>query len=218
MDIKANKSDEYQKFLINMHRYYEKTLDEFSSELWLGLAKEFGEEKIMTVCRKHFLDPENGRFMPKLADISKILGGTGKELGQVAWSKFIRAVKMVGTYETVVFDDYIIHMVCDAMGGYIAAGMWSEKDLGYKQNDFINLYKHYYSTIGKKEWIKKLIGRIEADNPNIEHSIIFVGDKEKCRIVFEKGESASLDVSRIDFKSAVNYISDNNKLLIKSAV
>lgn len=201
----------FSTFLTNMYTYYNKTVKDFDLEVWGALGGEVGHEKIMQACRRHFKDPERGQFMPKISDISRVLGGTGKELGLIAWSKFMRAVRSIGTYNSVVFDDPIIHLCCQDLGGYIKFGTFTDDEIGYKQNEFVNLYKHYFTTIGERTWPKKLIGKFEIENPNYTYPTQFVGDIERCRVVYDRGvENAFAQTPMIlengHFKQASGYL------------
>ena len=59
-------------------------------------------------------DFERGRIQ---ADILRMMQGTSLDSALSAWAKVDKAVRRVGTYETIVFDDEIIHRVIHDMSG-----------------------------------------------------------------------------------------------------
>jgi len=57
--------------------------------------------------------------MPKPADIIRAIKGNSQTQSLQAWSKVEDAIRLVGPYRSVVFDDLAIHGVLQEMGGWV---------------------------------------------------------------------------------------------------
>lgn len=112
----------------------------------------------------HAVDPDQGQYMPKPADIVRMLGGSKQTRALQAWSRVERAVREIGPYESVVFDDPIIHAVLEDMGGWIdLCGTKTDKDLEFRSNEFAKRYQGYALQGGTMDYQKRLVGLAEAD-------------------------------------------------------
>jgi len=78
--------------------------------------------------RRHLMNPDTGQFLPKPADIVRMLGGRTLDRALMAWAKVDKAVRQIGTYESVVFDDALIHRVLHEMGGWVGMGQKTENE------------------------------------------------------------------------------------------
>lgn len=105
--------------------------------------KPFDLAAVKDALNRHCVNPDNGQFMPKPADVVKLLQGSSQDGALVAWAKVDRAVRQVGTYSTVVFDDPIIHRVVQDMGGWVALGDKREKEWPFVAKEFENRYRGY---------------------------------------------------------------------------
>lgn len=111
-------------------------------------------------------NPDQGQFAPKPADIIRMIDGATGDRAMVTWSKVDKAVRMVGHYQSVAFDDPIIHRVIDEMGGWRKlASLPSNKDLEFAGIDFVKRYRAYALAGGVgNEYPAYLIGESEAEN------------------------------------------------------
>ena len=91
---------------------------------------------------RHVKNPDGGQFMPKPADLIRVIAGSDQEAALVAWAKVGRAARSVGD-EDVVFDDPLIHRVIYDMGGWTVFGRTNERDWPFVRKDFQNLYCGY---------------------------------------------------------------------------
>jgi hypothetical protein len=53
--------------------------------------------------------------MPKPADIVRNLQGTASDRSLIAWGKLLEAMRRVGAYRSVAFDDGAIHAAVEDM-------------------------------------------------------------------------------------------------------
>jgi hypothetical protein len=77
---------------------------------------------------------------PKPAEIIQEIDGSAEELALNAWSKVSYAIRHVGQYESVAFDDPVIHSVIEAMGGWHQMQEPNAYHPVFSQKEFMNLY------------------------------------------------------------------------------
>jgi hypothetical protein len=113
---------------------------------------------------------KGAKFFPKPAEIREYIEASADDRAALAWTRLTRAIDDVGTYESVDFDDPVLHAVIQRMGGW--AEMWrleparmeSEgRELGYKRAEFIRLYQALIKH-ETDEAPKRLLGRHELHN------------------------------------------------------
>ena len=175
--------------------YYNKTLSSAVIDIyWHGL-KEFDLNAVLKALFAHSKNPDSGQYMPKVADIVKMIQGTSADSAQIAWSKVDRAVRNVGTYEDVVFDDPIIHRVIADMGGWILLGQKRDDEWPFVAREFENRYKGYKSRGETPEYprvIQGLIGLQNASQGYKSQPPVLIGNREKANQVLLAGSSAPL--------------------------
>lgn len=161
-------------------------------KIWFEALSEYTIEEVGKAVTAYIKSPDFGTYKPKPADIIKMISGTASDNAFLAWSKFIEAVKRVGTYSSVVFDDPIIHRVVDDMGGWCSFGTKTEKELPFVQNEFVSRYRAFRSKPELPTHSKKLVGIIEAENAKegfeVKQIPVFIGDKKKAQIVYKNKE------------------------------
>lgn len=143
---------------------------------------------------KHMQNPDTGQYVPKPADIVKHIGGGSESRALVAWSRVDKAVRRIGTYQTVVFDDPIIHQVVVDMGGWIKLGKSEEKEWPFVAKEFERRYRGYLIN-PVPTYPKQLTGTAEADNGargiDFKADPVLIGDASKAEQVYLTGSTAS---------------------------
>ncbi|MDY0071802.1 MAG: DUF6475 domain-containing protein [Thauera sp.] len=130
---------------------------------WQGL-KDLDLAAVRHALNAHVQNPDTGQFMPKIADVRRMLGGTTQDSALRAWAKVDRAVRHVGTYASVAFDDPLIHRVLHDMGGWVGLGSKTEDEWPFVAREFENRYRGYAMRGERPEYPPVLIGISEAEN------------------------------------------------------
>lgn len=188
------KQHEFSKFSELMYlvaEQYGKTLsDGLIALYWQGLAN-YDFDAVKQALSRHMQNPDNGQFMPKIADVVRMMTGTTQDSALIAWAKVEKALRQVGSGQSVVFDDAVIHAVLVDMGGWIALGKVTEKELPFKAKEFENRYRGYKTQGGVTEYPKKLIGSYEAHNNRSgfkSERPVLIGKEDKARAVYLGGQ------------------------------
>lgn len=123
--------------------YYSKPLSDGSIGLyWQGLQNH-DIESIERAIGMHLQNPDSGQWMPKIADLIRMIDGTTQDSAVMAWAKVQQAVGSVGMYQSLAFDDPIIHLVISDLGGWMEICRTLEEELPFLAKRFETNYRAY---------------------------------------------------------------------------
>ncbi len=183
--------NDFADVLTDVMSYYGKDLSAFVLQVYFDALKRFDLAGIKRAFGVHVQDADRGPFAPKPADIVRLLeGGTGDRAMQ-AWSKVERSIRCIGPYESVIFDDPVIHAVIVDMGGWIALGKVTEKNLPFISNEFSQRYRGYAMRRSVPGYPRCLVGMVAEDQIKHGHAPdnpVLVGAKTKALQVYRQGE------------------------------
>lgn len=170
--------------------FYRQDVSEFQLEIWWESMRRFELQDVRKAMSYHIQNPDRGQFPPRPADITRFLSGGSTDRALRAWSRVERALRHVGPYKTIIFDDPIIHRVLEEMGGWIDVCETStEKDLDFKGQEFRTRYQGY-AVRRPEEWSPQLIGYVEQDcraHGYEPPEPVIYGDQQKALQVHEQG-------------------------------
>lgn len=136
-------------------------------------------------------NPDRKWGMPTPADLIVLIQGDSRSRALRAWTEVVTAVRSVGRYNSVVFDDPCIHCVIRDMGGWIYLCQQPEKELPFLRHEFEKRYCDYQ---GKPlpHYPRSLKGSLEHDNHVQGFSYytpdpILLGDPERALAVYNNG-------------------------------
>ncbi len=144
------------------------------------------ERAIINYCR----NPQGHAFMPRPGEIIAYIEGSGASQAMQAWSKVVKAVKDIGAYSSVVFDDALIHAVVQDMGGWIKICHCPENELPYRAREFEKRYIAYL--INKPiQYPEQLIGITDSKNTSCGFKTnpqILIGNEVSAYKVYKNGQ------------------------------
>jgi hypothetical protein len=169
-----------------------KDLSEFGLNVWWNALKQYDLRALENALGRHCVDPDQGKFLPRPADVVRLLEGSTLDSAQLAWTKVIEGVRHVGTYESVCFDDPIINRVVEDMGGWIGLGAIKTEELPFRAKEFEQRYRAYKVAGGARIWPPYLAGIIERDNSAKGYRESagprLIGDPARAKLVLEQGQ------------------------------
>lgn len=191
-----------RRFALAIHalaEYYGKPMsDGVLSLYWQGLDG-YDINVIESAIGKHLRNPDNGTWMPKIADIIKMIEGNTADMAVVAWKKVIDAISRVGQYQSIAFDDPLIHAAIDGIGGWPALCQLPETELVFVQKRFEQIYRGYRSRGETPVYPRYLVGVSEIQNAGSGYKPSpprLVGNQERAALVVRNGsDNAALPVS-----------------------
>lgn len=175
--------------LAGTYDFYGRELSTFAGQVWLQACESFDLEQVTGALSRHLMDPERGAFLPKPSDIVRQLHGTNTDRGLIAWGKVLDAIQRVGAYQTVCFDDGVIHAVVEDMGGWPKLCRGTVDELPFTQRRFCETYRAYAGR-PSVAYPARLIGESEQLNGPKGHASappLLVGDPKRAAGVLRTG-------------------------------
>lgn len=204
--MNANDRTAFAEFLSSVHAFYGKDTSNFALDVWWQAMTPFDFSAVKDALNRHCVNTDSGQFLPKPADVVKMLSGSTQDAALVAWSKVDRALREVGTYRSVVFDDPVIHRVVTDMGGWVPLGAKDENEWPFVRNEFVNRYRGYRMRSEIPEYLPVLIGIAEAANSKAgfrSETPTLIGNAKTAQAVLAGGSNKPLlGVTRLDPQSA----------------
>ena len=187
-----NISDKRQFEIIwqNAMAMYDKQPSDGALDLAFGALQSLSLEQVRQGLSAHVRDPKDGRFFPKPADIIRHIEGDGDSRALAAWSQVEHAIRTIGPYESVVFDQPQTMRVIQDMGGWIQLCEVTEKELPFKQNEFVKRFMGLLS-VPVAAFPAKLIGLTEGTNASEHGDFVpepkLIGNPRRCLAILERG-------------------------------
>ena len=193
--MKSNELEQFNELLAGVHAFYRRDFSEFGGMVYWQALKPYDFAAVKEAFSRHAVNPDTGKFMPMPADIVKMLQGSTQDSALAAWAKVDRAIRTVGTYRSVIFDDALIHRVLTEMGGWIDLGRKTEDEWPFVRNEFVNRYRGYKMRSEVPDYPPHLIGMSEAQNSKAGFRIdppLLLGNPEMAANVARKGSDAQI--------------------------
>lgn len=143
---------------------YGKTMSNGLLKLYWQALEQYDFAAVRAALSAHIQNPDVGQFMPKIADIIRVIAGRTEDQALAAWTKVDRAVRTVGSYRDVVFDDPVIHFAIRDMGGWTSLCSKTEDEWPFVRNEFVTRYRGYLTTQHRPESVPALSGSANTYN------------------------------------------------------
>lgn len=195
-------TDDFQKFhdgIVGVMGFYGKSVSSFALDVWWTALKGHDLAAIVDAFNRHLANPDSGQFPPKPADIIRMLQGSTQDAALRAWAKVDQAVRRIGTYCDVAFDDALIHRVIQDMGGWISLGAKAEEEWPFVAREFENRYRGFRSRNESPEYPASMVGIVTAHNSRNGFKIelpVLIGNEQMAKKVLRGGT----DKPALDFK------------------
>ncbi len=193
--MQSSDFDGFSEVLEAVFELYNRPISGFATQIWWESLKQFDLPAVRLALSRHVQNPDTGQFPPKPADVIRMLGGTTQDTALRAWAKVDKAVRQVGTYASVAFDDALIHRVLHDMGGWVGLGQKTEDEWPFVAREFENRYRGYAMRGERPDYPPVLIGLSEADNATRGHKpdgARLIGDADKAMAVMAGGTTKPL--------------------------
>lgn len=152
------------ELIAEVYAFYGKDFSVFSGNVWWSAMEAYDFAAVSEALSRHAANPDNGQFMPKPADVIRMLEGSTQDSALAAWAKVDAAVRVVGPHRSVCFDDAVIHRVVYEMGGWVLIGGKDDKEWPFVRNEFVTRYRGYRGRRQLPDYPPVMIGIAEASN------------------------------------------------------
>lgn len=168
--------------------------------LFWEVLKGYDLADVQRAVMAHMSDPDAGQFAPKPADLIRIIDGDTKTRSAIAWAKVDNAIRRVGQYASVIFDDPLIHATVSDMGGWTELCRVMTDELPFKASEFDNRYRAYCKQ-PPAGYPRQLAGVIATENGakgfDAEPPVL-IGDSDKAKEVYRLGgDCGTLQITRV---------------------
>ncbi len=133
----------FAALMASLGEIYKKSITEACSETYWESWKPYPWEEVKRSAMRHLLHPERCQFFPLPGDILRYLADTPETQAMKAWSKVHAAMSAVGGYDSVAFDDLLIHTVIRNMGGWSQLCRSKISEAPFLANEFQKRYRSY---------------------------------------------------------------------------
>ena len=160
--------------------------------MYFEALKQYTLEEVFEGAGRHMVDPDQGGFLPKPADIVRHIAGNTTTQGEQAWTKVANAIGQVGPWQSVTFDDPIIHQCINDMGGWVSMCSVSEEEFPFKHIEFVKRYRGYINRAPAIALIPGRLGGIAAGQNQLaghqyEEQPLLIGNPQKAQALLEHG-------------------------------
>lgn len=175
-----------------MEAVYDRTVTPAMMDIWFSALAAYPMDEVRGAFTRHVTDPDRGQFAPKPADIIRAIDGGGDGRALAAWTQVDKAIRHVGGWRSVCFDDPLIHACVADMGGWLALCGTATDELPFKQQEFAKRYRALMLA-PPKSYPPHLIGRAEAGNSTTGHRVeppLLLGDAGRAAQVLLGGSGS----------------------------
>jgi hypothetical protein len=160
----------------DMGETFERKISPGLMKTYFSVLINYSIDEVEKAFISHLLDPDQGMFFPKPANIVKQLSGTSKQQEQavegraeIAWNVILGEMSRIGSYGSLKLDDRQALASVTAVGGWKKICSQTHDQLVWVKKEFISCYENYERT-PLEALPMNLPGRIELDKHKSEQS------------------------------------------------
>ena len=157
--------EKFTQGLLILAEVYNRKLSLLLLHTYWDCLKKYSFSVFETILWNFLNNPDYAKKgFPSPAEWIKAIEGDVNSRSLVAWTEIIKTIRHVGHYESVIFNDPLIHLVIKEMGGWIFLCQQSERELIFLQKEFERRYQNYYAINKSTILPAYLTGEIERQN------------------------------------------------------
>jgi hypothetical protein len=196
--------DEFRKFSELWNgalSFYSKEASAAAITIAFQALQRYGLKQISMALSRHLQDSERG-WAPKPSDVIRNIDGGPSIQAVKALTKADSTAARIGKYESVCFDDPLIHVVIKDMGGWAEFCGVLERERPFRNKEF---ERRYIAIAGNEHGQHRthLRGLTELYNSRGGHgefvkAPVLIGDKAKAEQVYLTGSNEKNSLARLD--------------------
>lgn len=190
----------FAALLAGIGELYGKSLSEQWVDLYWRALESFEFEAVQSALQVHVTHPDVGQYFPKPADIVRGIVGSSQMQALQAWTQVEHAIRKVGAYQSLVFDDPLIHAVLEDMGGWIRLCSMTLSEMPFRANEFQQRYRGYVTKKPNRHpaYLCGITERENAKNGYATPAPWFIGETDKAKHVMLTGGGQPLLIQMSD--------------------
>ena len=148
----------FKNFMIGLGEIFDKAISPTLMDIYWKTMEPFSDER----CKEAFNRViATSKFFPRPAEVLELLRGSAEDNGMVAWLTVEKAIRQIGPYKSVRFEDPVIHSVIESLGGWPDFQNFTDDELKWRQREFLTRYR---AMSGRSDHPAYLPGIVEIDN------------------------------------------------------
>jgi hypothetical protein len=167
--MQATDRKHFGEMLVAVAAVYGKDMSPAVVAIYFSALAPYDLAAVRQAFDRYVRNPDTGQFMPKPADLIRMIDGGTQDLALIAWTEVERSIRRIGSYADVEFADKRIHCVISDMGGWIRLCETTEESLPFVAKEFQTRYRAY-SLRGEVPDATELIGRETAENARLGYA------------------------------------------------
>lgn len=134
----------FKQIFTGVGETYNKEITKTLLSVYFEALKNYSIDQVADALSKHLINPDNGQFFPKPADLVRILTPierSTEDSAIIAWQLIERAIASVGAYGVLRLDDKIALAAVKSMGSWVQLCHTDREKMAFKRQEFIANYK-----------------------------------------------------------------------------
>jgi len=164
--MKQLEKKSFVQYLLLLGEIFHRKMSPVLLEMYWSCLKPYPLSDVQAAMANLLENPESShkaRFFPTPSEWILCITGDPTHQSLVAWTEVRKAIRHIGQYDSVMFEDPLIHVVIQDMGGWIYVCQQPEKELPFLQKEFERRYRYVHAKNPSKI-PHPLIGRLEHHN------------------------------------------------------
>ena len=140
-----NDLKKFSEIMASLYTLYKESGSPLLTEIYFNALIEFNLDDISQAIST-LIKTRTYQGMPKPGEIYAAMNANKPKIEDIALSQFLvakKAIVGVSSYQSVRFDDPIIHSVIDSMGGWVEFCMTELNQWHWKEKEFIQRYVRF---------------------------------------------------------------------------
>ncbi len=209
-------SSKFAELIAGIGEIYNTRFTSAAIEIYWQLLEAFRLEDVRAAIYRHIQNPDVGKYLPKPADIIMAIEGSSQNQALSAWSKTTYAMRVIGGYESVGFDDALIHVVVKSMTNWPKLCVVDDKQLPFVEKEFLERYRGYVSRkpSSHPSYLKGTVEMLNSSKGYICPKPVLIGNVQKAKVVIATGEDKpflEISTEKISFKALPRTCLEQNK-------
>ena len=187
--MNASDAQSFRETMAVVFAEYDAVASPEKLELWWQQLRGYDISAVQDALYRHL---RVSKFAPKIAEVVALIDGSSQDNALRAWSSVEKAVRLVGPFRDVVFDDAVTMRVVHDMGGWIKLCEADDKGLPFVAREFENRYRGFRDQVRDVDHPAILVGIAGAHNRRCGHAVdppMLVGDRVACERIRLSGNA-----------------------------